>query len=410
MPSIRDQIQICKRGAVEVISERDLAEKLELAEKKRAPLRIKYGADPSAPDIHLGHTVALRKLRELQDVGHVVVFIIGDFTARIGDPSGSNETRKTKTETEVAQNAQTYQDQVFKILDRKKTEVRFNSEWLDRMKPNDFLALTSHYTVARLLERDDFQKRFEANRPIVLLEFLYPLLQGYDSVAVRADMEVGGTDQKFNLLVGRELQRTYGQPAQVVLTLPIIEGLDGVQKMSKSLGNYIAVNDSPKDMFGKVMSIPDALMTRYAQYVTGWDPATFEKFKLDYESGILHPRSFKAAIGQRIVGLFYGDEKAAAAREEFDKIFKEKQTPSEVPVYEIAASKLDAGHSINLVSLLVECRLAESRSEARRFIEQGGVKIDNAKVSSVQDRVSLAHPVMIQCGKRKFVRVRKREA
>ncbi len=401
MTSIRDQIQIFKRGAVELISEGELAEKLEHSQKSKKPLRIKYGADPSAPDIHLGHTVPLRKLREIQDLGHQVVFIIGDFTARIGDPSGVSETRKQLSEKEIKLNAKTYQEQVFKILDKKKTEVRFNSEWLDKMTPNDFLVLTSHYTVARLLERDDFEKRFRSDKPIVLLEFLYPLLQGYDSVNIQSDLELGGTDQKFNLLVGRELQRTYGQKPQVVLTLPIIEGTDGVQKMSKSLGNYIGVNDDAQEMFGKVMSIPDSLMIRYATYLTGWNQDEIDRNKN------LHPREFKAAIGKRIVFLHHGEKAAEEAPQEFDRIFKEKLIPQDIPVYKLEASKLKEGDAIDLIPLLAEIKLVESRSEARRLIEQGGVKINNIKISNVNETVSLAHEITVQCGKRKFAKVKK---
>lgn len=401
MTSIRDQIQIFKRGVVELISEEELAQKLERSQKEKKPLRIKYGADPSAPDIHLGHTVPLRKLREIQDLGHQIVFLIGDFTARIGDPTGVSETRKQLTEKEVEQNAKTYQEQVFKILDKKKTEVVFNSHWLDKMKPNDFLVLTSHYTVARLLERDDFKKRFEANKPIALLEFLYPLLQGYDSVELNSDMEIGGTDQKFNLLVGRELQRVYGKSPQVVMTLPIIEGTDGFQKMSKSLGNYIAVKDDASEMFGKVMSIPDSLMVRYATYLTGWDDATVGKHKE------MHPRDFKAALGKRIVSIYHGEAKAEEAAQAFDRLFKDKQTPEEMPLFKIEKSKLKDGDSIDLLSLLFDLKLVESKSEARRLIEQGGVKVNQIKITNVNETVSLANEITIQCGKRKFAKVRK---
>ncbi|MBI4972162.1 MAG: tyrosine--tRNA ligase [Candidatus Omnitrophica bacterium] len=401
MTSIRDQIQIFKRGAVELISEEELAGKLERSQKEKKPLRIKYGADPSAPDIHLGHTVPLRKLREIQDLGHHIIFLIGDFTARIGDPTGVSETRKPLTQKEVEENAKTYQEQAFKILDKKRTEVVFNSEWLDKMKPNDFLTLTSHYTVARLLERDDFKKRFESNRPVALLEFLYPLLQGYDSVALNSDLELGGTDQKFNLLVGRELQRVYGKSPQIVMTLPIIEGTDGVQKMSKSLGNYIGVKDEPSEMFGKVMSIPDSLMVRYATYLTGWDEATVDRHKQ------MHPRDFKVSLGKKIVSLYHGEKKADEAALEFDRIFKDKQMPQDMPLVTVDRSKLREGDAIDLVPLLFELQLVSSKMEARRMIEQGGVKINQIKISNVNETVSLAHEITIQCGKRKFARVKK---
>ena len=401
MTSIRDQIQIFKRGVVELISEEELALKIERSLKEKKPLCIKYGADPSAPDIHLGHTVPLRKLREIQDLGHKIVFLIGDFTARIGDPTGVSETRKPLSEKQIKENAKTYQDQVFKILDKKKTEVVFNSQWFDKMKPSDFLTLTSHYTIARLLERDDFQKRFQTESSVALMEFLYPLLQGYDSVVLKSDLELGGTDQKFNLLVGRRLQRIYGQESQVVMTLPIIEGTDGVQKMSKSLGNYIGVNEDASEMFGKIMSIPDSLTLRYAIYLTGWDEATINQYKQ------LHPRDFKAMLGKRTVSLYHGEKKAEEAAQEFDRIFKNKQIPEDIPIFEIDHSKLKEGDSIDLVPLLFELKLVASKMEARRLIEQGGVKINQIKISNVNETVSLSHEITIQCGKRKFAKVRK---
>ena len=396
---VKEQLEVFKENLVELISEKELAAKLELSLKEKRPLRIKYGADPSAPDLHLGHTVPLRKLRALQDLGHTVVFIIGDFTARIGDPSGKSETRPMLTEEEVQANAKTYQEQVFRILDKKKTEVRYNSEWLDKMKPADFLHLTAQYTVARLLERDDFSKRFKANQPIAVIEFLYPLLQGYDSVIIKSDIELGGTDQKFNLLVGRELQKIWGQTPQMVMTLPLLEGTDGVRKMSKSFNNAIAVQDSPKEMFGKIMSIPDRLFSVYLQYVTAV-PASergrrTEEFKQD-------PRNGKAALAEEITALYWGAGAAKEAREAFDRVFKNKEVPEDIQTIELAERSLD------VVSLLKEAGLVASKSEGKRLVEQGGVKINQEKVSDPLQKINLAQPVLVQCGKRKFARVQSR--
>ncbi len=397
--SVSEQLKALSEGLVDLISEKELEERLTLSLKEKRPLRVKYGADPSAPDLHLGHTVPLRKLRTFQELGHTVVFIVGDFTARIGDPTHRNETRRMLTREEVEQNAKTYQEQVFQILDPKKTEVRYNSEWLDRMTPADFLHLTAQYTVARLLERDDFQKRYQANQPIAVVEFLYPLLQGYDSVQIRSDIEIGGTDQKFNLLVGRELQKTAGQKPQVVMTLPIIEGTDGVQKMSKSFGNHIALRDAPREMFGKVMSLPDALLERYYRYVSATPSAEVEQIVKRLRSGELHPRNAKADLGERIVELFHSRELGQQARQEFDHIFKEKGLPDEIPSVTLKEKRID------IISLIKEAGLAPSKSEARRLIEQGGVKINQQKVTDVNLVLDLLEPVLVQCGKRKFAKV-----
>lgn len=388
----KDQIEIFKSGTVDLISEEDLLRKLE----RGKPLRIKYGADPSAPDLHLGHTVPLKKLRELQDLGHTVVFLIGDFTARIGDPTERSETRKMLNEKEIQANARTYQEQVFRILDRAKNiEIVYNSLWLNRLTPAEFLHLASQYTVARILERDDFKKRYESNHPITLLEFFYPLLQGYDSVHLKADVEVGGTDQKFNLLVGRELQRIYGQEPQVVLTLPIIEGLDGKQKMSKSLGNHIALNDPPDQMFGKVMSIPDSLIGRYYRYLTD---GLVEEAQIS-----TNPRDAKAELGRRVVSRLYGKEAAERASDQFDQVFKKKELPDEMEAIQVPASAF-GGEEVDIVSFLKASGLVSSKNEARRLVEQGGVKINQEKVRSAGTKVSLCTPFVIQCGKRKFAR------
>ena len=396
---VKEQLEVFKENLVELISEKELILKLEASLKSKKPLRIKYGADPSAPDLHLGHTVPLRKLRSLQELGHTVIFIIGDFTARIGDPSGKSETRPMLTEEQVQANAKTYQEQVFRILDKKKTEVRFNSEWLGTMRPEDFLKLTAQYTVARILERDDFSKRYKAGQPIALVEFLYPLLQGHDSVEIESDVEIGGTDQMFNLLVGRELQTADGQDPQIVMTLPLIEGLDGVQKMSKSLNNHIALQDTPREMFGKIMSIPDALMERYYRYTAALSRQETEAVVAGLRSGEIHPREAKAKLAERIVSLFHSAERAKKAREEFDEIFKNKGVPDEIPAVKIRQATID------IVSLLVEAKLVPSKSEARRLMEQGGVKIGHEKITDPKAVITIGAPFVLQCGKRKFAKI-----
>ncbi len=396
------QMTLLREGLVDLVSEKEFEERLRLAADKKRPLRIKYGADPSTPDLHLGHTVPLRKLRQFQELGHKVVFIIGDFTARIGDPTGRSETRKMLTAQEVKQNALTYQKQVFRILDRKRTEVRYNSEWLDKMKPADFLHLLSQYTVARLLERDDFSKRYQANHPIALVEFLYPLLQGYDSVQVNSDVELGGTDQKFNLLVGRELQRIWQKPPQIVMTLPLIEGTDGVQKMSKTANNHIALQDEPKEMFGKIMSLPDELLERYYRYVSALPTGTVNRILREVKDGTMHPRDAKAHLSETIVALYHTPEKGKQAREEFDRVFKNKGLPDNIPAVTLQEKELD------IVTLLKESGLVASKGEGRRLIQQGGVKLNQEKVSDAEKRIDLTETVLIQCGKRKFAKVRYR--
>ena len=394
--SPENQFKLLTQGAVDVVAPEELKNQLKESFEKKKPLRIKYGADPSSPDLHLGHTVPLRKLRQFQDCGHLVVFIIGDFTARIGDPSHRSETRPMLSAEQIKQNALTYQEQVFKILDKNKTEVRYNSEWLDKMTPAEFLHLTAQYTVARLLERDDFSKRYKSNQPIALIEFLYPLLQGYDSVKINSDLELGGTDQKFNLLVGRELQKIWGQKSQMIMTLPIIEGTDGVKKMSKSFGNAIAVGEDARNMFGKLMSIPDRLAGVYAQYASGMADHELkeflEKFKAD-------PREGKADLAEKITGFFRGAEEGKNARMEFDRMFKEKGLPDDIPEVKLPVKTLD------LVSLLKDAGLAASKSEAKRLIEQGGVRLNQEKVSDPAQMVDLSKEVLVQFGKRKFAKV-----
>jgi tyrosyl-tRNA synthetase len=398
--NIEKQIEIFGRGAVDLISVDDLRRKLETAQKKGRPLAIKYGADPSARDIHLGHTVPLRKLRELQELGHEVLFLIGDFTAMIGDPSGRSETRTMLTREDIEENARTYQDQVFRILDREKTKVVYNSEWLNLLKPYDFLQLTSKYTVARILERDDFKNRFEHDKPITILEFLYPLLQGYDSVVLKCDVEIGGTDQKFNLLVGRELQRDYHQQPQVIITLPLIEGTDGVQKMSKTFGNSINLNDSSRDMFGKIMSIPDNLIVKYFTYLTALPFEELERIQADLKNERVNPRDVKMGLAEDIVSFFYNSEEAHRAREEFNRVFRDKGLPDDIDCFELTKAHID------LVNLLAVHRLVKSKGEARRLISQGGVKINGQQVTDVNHVLKIKKEVLIQCGKRKFAKFR----
>ena len=383
-------IETLAARSVDLISLEELKAKLALGR----PLRIKYGADPSAPDIHLGHVVGLNKLRQFQDAGHTVVFIIGDFTGMIGDPSGRSQTRRPLTKDQVLANAKSYQEQVFKILDPARTETRFNSEWLSPMTFEDVVRLSAKVTVAQMLAREDFAKRYAAQAPISLVEFLYPLVQAYDSVMVQADVEVGGTDQLFNLLLGRELQKTLGQYPQAVLTLPLLEGLDGVQKMSKSLGNYIGVNEPAGEIFGKVMSISDDLMWRYYALVLGTPEAEIEALKLQ------HPRQAKDELARRIVAKFHGAAAAAAASAEFARVFARSELPSELPEFSIGEPEL------GLPALLVRCKLAASNGEARRLVEQGAVRIDDQKVTDVKSPVTVRPGMVIKAGKRGFARIR----
>ena len=399
--NIEKQIDIFSQGCIDVISVKDLREKLIQAQKEKRPLTIKYGADPSTADIHLGHTVPLRKLRQLQEIGHHVCFLIGDFTATIGDPSGRSETRNMLTPQQVKKNAETYQTQVFKILDKKKTTVVYNSEWLGSLSSHDLLMLTSKYTVARILERDDFKKRFENDKPITVLEFLYPLLQGYDSVVLKNDIEIGGTDQKFNLLVGRYLQRDYGQQGQVVLTLPLIEGTDGVQKMSKTFGNSINLTDSVTDMFGKIMSIPDNLIMRYYTYLTSKPSQELAVMSKKLKASQVNPRDIKVALAQDIVTFYYGQDEAQRAVDEFNRVFRDKGIPDDVPLHAVKRGEYD------IVNLLAHFKLAKSKSEARRLMAQGGVKIDGEKCMSgdqAAGKMQGKKEILVQCGKRNFAK------
>ncbi|KAF2960018.1 tyrosine--tRNA ligase [Thermotoga sp. 38H-to] len=389
-----EQVKILKRNVVDLISEEELLDRI----KRKGKLRVKLGVDPSRPDLHLGHAVVLRKLREFQELGHTVVLIIGDFTARIGDPSGRNETRPMLTKEEVLENAKTYQEQAFKILDPERTELRFNGEWLDRMTFADVIVLASKYTVARMLERDDFAKRFKEGIPIAVSEFLYPLAQAYDSVAIQADVELGGTDQLFNLLVGRKIQEEYGQEPQIVMTMPIIEGTDGKLKMSKSYGNYIAFNDPPEEMYGKLMSIPDELIIKYMHLLTNIPEERIEEYEKKMKEKTINPRDVKMVLAYEITRFFHGEENAKKAQEQFVKVFQKKEIPDEMPVVEISQDK-------NIVDLLVEIGAASSKSEAKRLVSQGGVYIDGERIEDIKFTVEPDGERVLRVGKRKFYRI-----
>lgn len=396
-----EQLKQLKKGTAEIVSEAELLAKLKKSFKDKKPLRIKAGFDPSRPDLHLGHSVLLNKLRQFQQLGHHVIFLIGDFTAMIGDPSGRNEARPPLSEDEIKVNAETYARQVFKVLDKNKTEVAYNSQWMSKFTSSDFIRLACQYTVARMLERDDFTKRYQAKAPIYIHEFLYPLVQGYDSVALKSDVEMGGTDQKFNLLVGRELQKSAAQEPQCILTMPILEGLDGVQKMSKSLDNYIALEDSPRDMFGKSMRVSDDLMLRYYELLTDISVEDLEQLKKDLKSGAKHPRAVKVELGRQMVERFHGKEAAANAVAEFDRIFVNKGLPDEIPAREVSAQE------IGICKLMVEVGLATSNGEARRLIEGKAVEKEGQKISDPQMKLALkaGENFVLKAGKKKFVRV-----
>lgn len=388
MLDISRQLALIKKNIVEIISEEELIEKL----KENRPLIVKYGADPSRPDLHLGHTIPLYKLKTFQDLGHKVVFIIGDFTARIGDPSGASSTRPQLSYDEVKENAKTYAQQIFKILDRNKTEVVYNSEWFEKMTFQDVLSLCSKYTVARMLERDDFAKRYKEEKPIGIHEFLYPLMQGYDSVVIKADIEIGGTDQKFNLLVGRELQRDAGLKSQVIITLPILVGTDGKEKMSKSLNNYIGITDTPDDMFGKIMSISDETMKEYFKILTDISLESIEK---------MHPMDAKKMLAREIISLYHSKEDAEVAQKRFENIFQKREIPQDIKEVSIEQDKIE------ISKLLTICELSPSRAEAKRLVMQGAVEIDNVKVVNPWEEVLIRDEIIIRVGKRRFAKVKK---
>lgn len=399
--TVAEQMEIIKRGAVDILLEKELAQKLEKSLKTGVPLKIKAGFDPTAPDLHLGHTVLLHKMRQFQQLGHEIYFLIGDFTGMIGDPTGKSETRKPLTREDVLRNAETYKEQVFKILDPAKTKVVFNSDWLTSLNASDMIALASKYTVARMLEREDFDNRFSNQLPISIHEFLYPLIQGYDSVALKSDVELGGTDQKFNLLVGRELQREWGQPPQTVITMPLLEGLDGVNKMSKSLGNYIGINEPPDEIFGKIMSVSDELMLRYYELLSDSPLSALERLKDEIKGGAIHPMEAKKQLGREMVARYHGSAAAIQAEENFVRRFRDNQTPDEMPEYTLAV----AGDNILLYKLLAQSGLVKSNSEGRRAIQQGGVKINGEKVLDENLELPSSGQHTLQVGKRRFVRV-----
>jgi len=411
------QLELIKRGSVEIISENELMKKLEKSYKEKKSLRIKTGFDPTAPDIHLGHTVLLEKMRQFQELGHEVIFLIGDFTGMIGDPSGKSEMRKPLTREEVLENAKTYKEQIFKILDPKKTRIVFNAEWMSNMTGEDMIRLSSKYTVARMLERDDFKGRWANQNPISIHEFLYPLIQGYDSVVLKADVELGGTDQKFNLIVGRELQREYGQEPQSLILMPLLEGLDGIKKMSKSLGNYIGITEPPKEIFGKIMSISDVLMLRYYELLSHIATEEVNILKEGIEKGEVHPKEAKENLAMEIVERYWGKEEALKAKEEFERVFKEKGLPDEIPEKVIQASaeltlpalKISATGKANinwLPQIMKDTGLAKSTSEAIRLIKQGGVKLNSNTVTDTNTMLKQGEEYLIQVGKRKFYKVR----
>ncbi len=394
--SVAEALEQIKRGTEEILVEEELVERL----REGKPLRVKAGFDPTAPDLHLGHTVLINKLRTFQDLGHEVLFLIGDFTGMIGDPTGKSATRPPLTRDEVIENARTYEQQIFKILDPEKTLVMFNSSWMNEMDSADLIQLAAKYTVARMLERDDFAKRYQSGQPIAIHEFLYPLIQGYDSVAMKADVELGGTDQKFNLLVGRELQKHYGQKPQVVITVPILEGLDGVQKMSKSLGNYVGINEPPDEMFGKIMSISDDLMWRWFELLSFRPMAEIQKLKQEVAAG-RNPRDVKFLLGEEIVARFHSPEAASKARENFIARFQKGAMPEEMPEFTLTAG--DDG--LPIANLLRDAGLTKSTSEALRMIRQGAVKIDGEKVSDPKLCLPAGETHVFQVGKRRFARV-----
>jgi len=403
--TIAEQVAKLGRRTVDFFSAEELQRKWEAAEKEGRPLRIKYGADPSAPDIHLGHVVGLNKLREFQECGHTVVFIIGDFTGMIGDPSGRSQTRKPLTREQVQANALSYQEQVFRILRRDRTEIRFNASWLSPLGFEDVIRLSAHVTVAQLLARDDFSKRYAANQPISLVEFLYPLVQAYDSVVIKADVELGGTDQLFNLLLGRELQKLMGQEPQVVITLPLLEGLDGVNKMSKSLGNYIGVNEAPKDIFGKSMSIGDDLMWRYFGLVLNWPEERVAELRGRMERGEAHPRDVKDQLGQALVARFHDEQSARHASEEFRRVFTSGEIPDDIAECRIEAGQLGPDGTIGVVALMVLAGLSASNGEARRLIQQGAVRIHDNKITDPQARIAPVNGMIVKSGKRGFAKL-----
>ena len=398
---IEKSLELIRRGSVEIISEEELKRKLGKAIKEKRPLRVKAGFDPTAPDLHLGHTVLIQKMRHFQELGHQVIFLIGDFTGLIGDPTGKSETRPPLTPEQVQENAATYKEQIFKILDEDKTEIAFNSKWMNKMASIDMIRLCAKYTVARMLEREDFKQRFQQQRPIAIHEFIYPLIQGYDSVALEADVELGGTDQTFNLLVGRHIQKEYGQEPQVVITMPLLEGLDGINKMSKSLGNYVGITEEPDSMFGKLMSISDELMFRYYELLSSRSLDEIEQLKRGVEKGSVHPKDAKAQLAYELVARYHGEEAAKKAKERFEAQFSKGQVPEDVPEHPLPT---DSEQKIFLPRLLKEAGLVKSTSEARRLIKQGAVSLNGTKLRQEEiDRPGSG--AILKVGKRRYLRL-----
>lgn len=400
MPSIDEQIELIERGCVDCISRDELVKKLKKSAETGVPLKVKAGFDPTAPDLHLGHTVLLQKLKHFQDLGHEVIFLIGDFTGMIGDPTGKSDTRKALTVEQVAENAESYKEQVFKILDEEKTTIAFNSKWLSALTSHDMIKLASELTVARMLERDDFKKRYESGRPISIHEFLYPLIQGYDSVALEADVELGGTDQRFNVLMGRDLQRSRGQEAQVVITMPLLEGLDGVNKMSKSLGNYIGITEDAASIYGKVLSVSDELMFRYFELLSDLSIAEIGKLKADMESGQIHPKEVKKQLARELTGKYHGQDAAQAAEVNFENVFTKGGVPDDLPEYGLSSEE-----DVWLPKLMVDAGMLKSTSEGRRMIKQGAVSIDGDKVTDEKLNVVPNGELLLKVGKRRFCKV-----
>ncbi len=398
----KKQFDLISRGAVDLLPEDEFAQRLKKSIEENRPLRVKQGFDPTAPDIHLGHTVGIRKLKQFQDLGHQIVLIIGNYTALVGDPSGRSTTRPQLKYDEVMKNAETYQTQFFKILDKSKTEVHYNGEWFEKMSFREVMALASKFTVARILERDDFENRFKSGSPVFIHEFMYPLMQAYDSVVIKADVEIGATEQKFNLLTGREIQQDYGVPPQLVLTIPILVGLDGHNRMSKSLGNYIGIDESPKEMFGKIMSIPDNLVYSYYELVTDVPVARLEEVKTQLAEKKINPKEIKEALGEVVVSMYHSKEAAAGAREEFERVFSKHELPEEIPDYDCKSYE----GSVWIVRLLTDTKMASSNGEARRLIKGGGVSLDGEKVTDENLELTISDNVLLKVGKRRFLRLR----
>lgn len=399
------QLAILQRGAVEILPLETFKSKLRRSIEQKKPLKVKLGLDPTAPDIHIGHTVVFNKLQQFQELGHMVQLVIGDFTARVGDPTGKSETRKQLTEEEVLHNAKTYTDQLFKRLDPTKTEISFNSKWLSPLTFADVTNLAAKVTVARMLERDDFSKRYQSGQAISIHEFFYPLMQGYDSVALESDIELGGTDQTFNLLMGRQLQKEFGQEEQVILTMPLLEGLDGVKKMSKSLGNYIGVDDEPNNMYGKSMSILDELMYKYFELATDLTTEELAELKVGLEDGSIHPRDAKMRLAYTFVKMYHDETAAKEAEQHFRTVFQQNALPDDIPVVEISHADTEDGQ-IWIVTLLTQLKLCPSNGEARRMIQNGGVRVNQEKILDVQARIRVEDDLVIQVGKRKFAKLK----